>query len=58
MKIQLFSPVLFEFLIEIDEFKCYHNTKAYISYHVPSAYKSKTYKYIYDSEIHAFNYNN
>ena len=36
--------------------KCYYNFKAYISYPVPRAHKSKTYKYIYDSEIHAFNY--
>ena len=39
------------------DFKCYYKLKAYISYPVPRAHKSKTYKYIYDSEIHAFNYN-
>ena len=43
---------------EMHDFKCYYNFKAYISYPVPRAHKSKTYKYIYDSEIHAFNYNN
>lgn len=46
------------FVIAMQNRKCYHNAKAYISYPVPSAHKSKTYKYIDDSEIHAFNYNN
>ena len=44
--------------VEMTDCKCYYNFKAYISYPVPRAHKSKTYKYIYDSEIHAFNYNN
>ena len=43
--------------VEMHYYKCYYNFKAYISYPVPLAHKSKTYKYIYDSEIHAFNYN-